>query len=333
MNSDPSTAMGRPGAARPRVRLDFCDFHPGFDKTNNFLYRVLAERFDVCLCDQPDFLIYDQFGDQHKLHTGVRIFFTGESTAPDYSVCDYSITCRDWEDPRHCRLPYYVTYGGPEPLIKAGERPEEILAAKTRFCAFVVSNHNRRKNRNRLEFFEKLSRYKKVDSGGRFRNNIGGPIPGWSAGKLNFLRAYKFNIAFENGAFPGYTTEKIYEAMRARCLPIYSGDPAVARDFNPRSFLNQADYPSAEALIEKVIELDRDDGKYLEYARQPFFHQDTPNEFFDPRRLLDFFERVFSTPITPNGQRKRFFRLGRWLMTRKNRRHAVVFVDGPGAAS
>lgn len=313
---------------KPRVLIDFCDFHPGFNKADNFFYNLLKDRFDLCICDQPDFLIYDLFGQQHKLHTGVRIFFTGESNAPDYSVCDYALTCHHLDDPRHCRLPFYVLYGGPEPLIRGGEKPEEILAGKSRFCSFVVSGHNRRKNGNRVRFFQKLSRYKKVDSGGRLLNNIGGPIPGWSAGKLEFLRAYKFNIAFENMSMPGYTTEKIYEAMHARCLPIYWGDPLVSQDFNPHSFLNRADFPSDEALIEKVIELDRDDAKYLEYARQPFFHQDKPNEYFDRERLLKFFERIFSTPITPNGQRMRFFSPGRWVMAKKYHRHTVTFLDG-----
>ncbi len=37
-----------------KIRLDFCDFWPGFQKTNNFFYNLLRERFDVEICDQPD---------------------------------------------------------------------------------------------------------------------------------------------------------------------------------------------------------------------------------------------------------------------------------------
>jgi hypothetical protein len=176
-----------------------------------------------------------------------------------------------------------------------------------------------------VEFFRRLSRYKRVDSGGKAFNNIGGPLPHWMA-KLEFLRTCKFNIAFENNSLPGYTTEKIVEAMQARCLPIYWGNPRIQEEFNPKSFLNYFDFPNEEALIDRIIELDRDDAKYLEVLRQPYFHNNQPNEFFSQKRLLDFFERILTTPIRPVSQRRRFFQLGRWLPTKLNRPHG----PGPG---
>ena len=85
---------------------------------------------------------------------------------------------------------------------------------------------------------------------------MGGPIPGGSRGKIDFLKPYKFNIAFENRSLPGYTTEKIFEPMLARCLPIYWGNPLINEEFNPRSLLNAADYHDDDALIGKVRELE-----------------------------------------------------------------------------
>jgi hypothetical protein len=136
---------------------------------------------------------------------------------------------------------------------------------------------------------------------------------------LEFLRPCKFNIAFENGSTPGYTTEKITDAMRAGCVPIYWGNPRIAEEFNPGSFLNYFDFPSEEALIEKIIELDQDDAKYMEYLRQPFFHNNQPNEFFSHKRLLDFFERIFTTPITPVSARRYPLQIDRWIPVLKNR--------------
>jgi len=239
---------------------------------------------------------------------------------PDFKVCDYALTCHYLDDARHLRLPLYVTYGEGWYLLKANDLPEELLKTKTKFCSFVVGNHHPRKNRNRVNFFHRLSKYKRIDSGGRYLNNIGGPIPGWSAGKVTFLRDYKFNIAFENASVPGYTTEKIFEAMHARCLPIYWGNPLVHKDFNPKSFLNYFDFPSEEALIEKVIELDQDDAKYLEYMRQPYFHDDQPNEFFSEDRLLAYFDKVFAGQIRPIAQRqKKLLSFGRWVLAKRNR--------------
>jgi hypothetical protein len=118
---------------------------------------------------------------------------------------------------------------------------------------------------------------------------------------------------------PGYTTEKIMDAMMVRSVPIYWGNPKIAEEFNPRSFLNYHDFPSEEALVEKIIELDRDDAKYMEYLRQPYFHNNQPNQFYDHQRLLDQFEKIFTTPITPVSARRYAWQLGRWIPVLKNR--------------
>jgi len=303
-----------------KVRLDFCDFWPGFRKTANFFYVLLRERFDVEICDQPDYLIYADPGQHmHRVHDCVKIYFSVESFGPDFRECDYAFTCRYLDDPRHLRLPYYVLSAHPPRLQKTEEEIAGLMATKSKFCCFVVSNAGRKKTQKRVEFFHRLSKYKKVDSGGAALNNIGYRIPDGVGPKWDFLRQYKFNIAFENSSVAGYTTEKLTEAMEARCLPIYWGNPRVAEEFNPKSFLNYFDFPSEEALIEKIIELDQDDAKYLEYLRQPCFHNNQPNAFYDRERLLNQFEKIFSTTITPVSRRRYWNQIGRWIPVKKNR--------------
>ncbi|MGD0260245.1 MAG: glycosyltransferase family 10 [Verrucomicrobiota bacterium] len=305
------------------IRIDFCDFGPGFVKTNNFFYNLLQSRFPVELCDQPDYLIYaDPLRHLHRVHNCVRIYFGIESYLPDWTECDYALTCHYLDDPRHLRLPYYALYGGPEALDIRQDNPEKVLASKTRFCAFVVGYADRQ-TRKRVDFFHRLSRYKRVDSAGKALNNVGGPLSPGPGSKVEFLRSCKFNIAFENASIPGYTTEKIYEAMMARSLPIYWGNPRIAEEFNPKSFLNYFDFPSEEALIQRIIELDQDDAKYLEVMRQPYFHNHQPNEFLSRERLLDFFEKIFTTNICPVSRRRPFFRLGRWIGLKRNKPHGL----------
>jgi hypothetical protein len=305
-----------------KVRLDFCDFWPGFPKANNFFYNILKSRFDLELTDQPEYVIYaDPGAHLHRLHNCVRIYFGIESFLPDWTECDYALTCHYLHDPRHLRLPYYAVTGHAPALVKGQEDPAQILAQKSKFCSFVVSSQHPRKNKNRAEFYHRLSRYKRVDSGGRFLNNIGGSIPGGPGGKVQFLRDCKFNIAFENASIPGYTTEKLFEALQARCIPIYWGSPRIQEEFNPKSFLNYLDFPSEEALIQRIIELDQHDDQYLEMLRQPCFHNNQPNEFFNLERLLDFFERIFTTRIRPVSRRRPFFRMGRWIALKRNKPH------------
>ncbi len=219
-----------------KIRIDFCDFAHNYSKTDNYLFKLLSERFAVEICDQPDFLFYSCYGYEHRLHSGVKIFYSWESDMPDYRECDYSLACVKVEDPRHLQWSHYPVYGEAAEIVKQNDDPLQILAAKKKFCSFVISGYNPRKNGKRVEFFRRLSKYKQVDSGGRKFNNIGGPIPGGPRGKINFLRQYKFNIAFENRSLAGYTTEKIFEPMVARCLPIYWGNPEIAAEFNRKVF-------------------------------------------------------------------------------------------------
>jgi hypothetical protein len=302
-----------------KVRLDFCDFGPGYRKTNNFFYNLLKEKFEVEICDCPDFLIFADIGQHaHRVQNCVKIYFCVEVFRPDFKSYDYAFTCHETGDPRNLRLPCYVHFATPQLLNKEGDNPEKILAGKTKFCCFLAGYADR-KTRVRNEFFHKLCQYKKVDSAGRALNNTGWRVPPGSGPKIEFLRPYKFNIAFENASVPGYTTEKIVEAMRARAMPIYWGNPGIAAEFNPKSFLNYFDFPSEEALIEKIIELDQDDAKYMEYLRQPYFHHNQPNEFFSCERLLNQFEKIFTTPITPVSARRYPLQIGRWIVVKKNR--------------
>jgi len=273
---------------KPRIKLAFADFWGQFDPAHNYFTRLLSARYDLELVDRDaDFLIYSCFGASHRRHRGTRIYFTGENTRPNFRQCDYAFSFDHCDRPEHFRLPLYGLYGDPHWLVKWPVDAEAILRAKTGFCNFVYSNP---RCKTRVKFFHKLSKYKRVDAGGRLLNNIGGPVKS----KLDFLRQYKFTIAFENSSHPGYTTEKIVEPMQAQSLPIYWGNPLVDRDFNPRSFVNYFDHGSLDDLVDRVVELDRNDDRYLEMVRQPWYHGNVVNEYVQSERVLAQFERIFA---------------------------------------
>jgi hypothetical protein len=115
--------------------------------------------------------------------------------------------------------------------------------------------------------------------------------------KVEFIKDYKFTIAFENTEYPGYTTEKLVQPMLAYSLPIYCGNPLVDRDFNTKSFLNYSDFPSEENLIERIIEIDQNDALYKDYLQQPYYHNNRVNEFVDPENILQQFENIFCQRI------------------------------------
>lgn len=306
---------------RQRIKLDFADFWPGFVKTDNFFTNHLARRFDVEISSDPDFLIFSCYGRSFRRYDGVRIFYTGENRAADFSECDFAFTFDYLDHPDHFRLPHWVVRHRPEDFVKPQVDPAALLAAKRGFCSFVVSNPVG-KTRNR--FFEKLSRYKQVDSGGRFRNNVGGPV----ADKLAFTARYKFNIAFENSSFPGYTTEKLVDPLIVHSVPLYWGDPLASRDFNPDCFVSCHDFRNEDELIERIVELDRDDDAYMRTLAAPWFPGGQVPEFVAPEWLLDRFELIFragrrpvaSLPPTPRLLSQRF---AGWWARRERRKGRV----------
>jgi hypothetical protein len=272
------------------LRIDFCDFWPDFDKSNNFFFKLLTRYFDVQIVPNPDFLFFSNYGTANQSYQCVKIFYTGESTPPDYLQCDYSMSFELEENDRNLRLPLYFLYGDVKEILSPKRPYSELRKQHTGFCNMVVSNGNSKK---RIEFFHKLNTYKKVDSGGRFLNNIGGPV----ADKKKFISGYKFTFAFENTIHPGYTTEKIFEPMFCGSMPIYWGNPLVNLDFNTRSFIYWNDYGSDEAVIDRIIELDQNDDLYEEVYLEPFFTDNKPNMYCDEQRVLNFLIKIFSSPI------------------------------------
>jgi len=304
---------------KPLLKVDFVDF--GFiNKCNNFFVDLLSMNYSVMIADKPDLLFYSDTGNSelHRLYNCKKIFWTGESTEPDFSVCDYSLAPLEIDNPRHCRLPYYVVGCGcnAENLIKAPGEAEAILRQNRHGCSAVISNIGKRAQ-YRTSFFKKLHRHISVYSGGRGLNNIGGPIPPGGYSKHEFLCKYRFNLSFENRCVPGYTTEKIVEAMWARSIPLYWGEPNIGREFNKKSFINVQDFSSEEECFRRIVEIETDDSAYLEMLSEPFFHDNKPNDFFDLKRYADFLHHAVEENITPKCRSRKLMIFGRWRLAKR----------------
>jgi len=255
------------------LKLNFSDFDPNhrFYKRDNYFTHLLSKQYEVEISEDPDLLIYSNYGKDFQQFRCSRIFFTVENLRPNYRECDFSFSFDLDPSPKHFRLPSYCFYGDPYPFYGYPDNltrhidVEQLISEKKKFCCFVVSNPY---NKIRNHFFYELSKYKKIDSGGRFLNNIGSIV----TNKAAFLGEYKFVIAFENESYPGYTTEKIFEAMQVNTLPIYWGNPLINREFNPKSFINCHEYLNFHQVIEQIIRIDQDKALYADYLKEPYFY-------------------------------------------------------------
>ena len=121
---------------RPHVRIGFAGFWDDFDPRDNFLTRIIARRYDLSICDRPDFLIHSCIGRKrhdHLAHDCVRIFYTGENVAADWLSTDWAFTFEHDPHPRHFRLPHWPFRVDPPDLVKPADfDPDRVLAEQTR---------------------------------------------------------------------------------------------------------------------------------------------------------------------------------------------------------
>lgn len=284
-----------------QIRLGFADT---FTTAENFFIKALEQRFRIIRDDDnPEYLIYGEgvYGQSHRrFGTEVtKVFYTGENVRARWNECQFAMTFDHENSGRHYRLPLYVidmwgavteNWTDDYYQLVGLEYDYEYQYDVRGFCSFVVSNPNQ-EMRNRAFHF--ISEYKQVMSGGPHLNNIDYVLPRDKLEyKLKFLDSYRFNICFENGSYPGYVTEKLYNALQVKTMPIYWGSSTVHRDFNPRAFINAADHGDFNGLVNYVQHLDSPSGKkeYLDIIEQPAFKNDVPNEFTSMNNLCDWWE-------------------------------------------
>lgn len=272
------------------IKIYFTDFWKNFPIDNNIFTETLQKYYQVIIDPvQPDYLFFSSFGHRHyQYKNSIKIYFTGENNVPDFNLCDYGLGSSHltFED-RYFRLPLYVLSKGFTNLFSEKNIP--IQAAERIFCNFVFSNA-RAADPVRKEFFERLSNYKPVDSGGQYLNNIGWPV----TDKLDFIKKYKFTIAFENSSLSGYTTEKLIDPMLAGSIPIYWGNPSVDQDFNTDSFVWVKNKYTIDQAIEEIIYLDSDDDAYLRKLRNQWICR-PDNEW--PDKLSAFLRSIMDRPL------------------------------------
>ncbi len=275
-----------------KVRIAFVDSWEAKHPEGGLIYRLLKTKYDVELSDKPDYLFVGNLGEKHRKYSNcIKIECCGENVVPDFNAVDYAIgfdylTFGD----RYQRIPLYAFYSEYEALLCERTFNDAKLLSRD-FCSFVVSNGGG--NPLRKDFFEALSKYKKVSSGGRYLNNI--ELPEGVKDKCEFCSGFKFNIAFENSDSLGYTTEKIIQPLAWKVVPIYWGNPLIKKEINEHCFIHLQGYENMEEVIEQIIFLDQNDDEYLKVLKQDCF---VSSEQYNYKRILmDFLDHIISQPI------------------------------------
>ncbi|NHB26637.1 fucosyltransferase, partial [Helicobacter pylori] len=250
-----------------------------------------------------------------------RVFYTGENEAPNFNLFDYAIGFDELNfNDRYLRMPLYYAYlhykaeivndtTSPyklkadslyilkKPSHKFKENHPHLCALinnesdplKRGFASFVASNANAPV---RNAFYEALNSIEPVASGGSVKNTLGYNVKN----KNEFLSQYKFNLCFENSQGYGYVTEKILDAYFSHTIPIYWGSPSVAKDFNPKSFVNVCDFNNFDEAIDYIRYLHTHQNAYLDMLYEnPLNTIDGKAGFYQDlsfEKILDFFKTI-----------------------------------------
>ncbi|WP_120868656.1 glycosyltransferase family 10 domain-containing protein [Helicobacter pylori] len=292
------------------------------------LHFILSQRYKITLHQNPnepsDLVFGSPIGSARKIlsyQNTKRVFYTGENEVPNFNLFDYAIGFDElnFRD-RYLRMPLYYDrlhhkaesvndttapykiksdslYTLKKPSHHFKENHPNLCAVvnnesdplKRGFASFVASNPNAPK---RNAFYDALNAIEPVTGGGSVRNTLGYNVKN----KSEFLSQYKFNLCFENTQGYGYVTEKIIDAYFSHTIPIYWGSPSVAKDFNPKSFVNVCDFKDFDEAIDYVRYLHTHPNAYLDMLYEnPLNEIDGKAVFYQNlsfKKILDFFKTI-----------------------------------------
>ena len=212
-----------------------------------------------------------------------HMWFTGENLRPPVGTWDGYFTYDvDSLGGRNAYLPLWWhsvgIFGRPESRFTAG-MPSWQAMVKSRVldemppkfaCAFINNPEPMR-----FHAIRALSEVGQVDI---FGSAVGRPVPDKGA----TARDYRFVLCFENDVYPGYVTEKPFEAWAAGAVPLWRGsDPAGY--LNPSAILNAVNHPDLAALTDAVASIDADPAAWAAMASEPIL---TREPDLEPARAL-----------------------------------------------
>jgi hypothetical protein len=273
-----------------RLNIKITNFWPTAfqgDFFNYFLHEAFESNFSyVDSIEESDIVFTSVFGDELSPQNKT-IGFIGENIRPNFSKWAYALSFDedDWSGKNHMLPLWYQrikwpgfeyinmregvnneTHGFEELIsIDALISPRPPLSALTelKFCAAIWGNPEAL----RTNLFDLISSYKNIDGyGNAFRNPL-------YKSKLHVLKEYKFSLCPENSIYPGYITEKLFDAWAGGTLPIYSGQFSKdSKIVNNKAFINYQDFLNSSELIKKIKYLDEHLESYNAVYSQPLLN-------------------------------------------------------------
>jgi hypothetical protein len=291
------------------MKIAYNGFWGNFNVNNNwfnFMFREYYNNETIEFSDDlenADIVLSTVFGPRlYENNKAIRLFYSGESYLRGMESDEILLAGPNDFKPEkgYFRLPHWMIninfwpnkfapFNHPGEVFTSIEVVKDFCRPATeneikgrlnrnKFCAVFSGNFSadlRKDVANVLEDIAPVDKY-----GCAFNNQYNGD-------KIKKLKEYRFNLCFENTICNGYVTEKLPQAKFAGCIPLYWGDKASAQDFNPKCFLNWADYNSLNDFIEEIEIINSSEETMSQLFAEPLF-----NEMPTLEPLYVFFDKV-----------------------------------------
>lgn len=137
---------------------------------------------------------------------------------------------------------------------------------------------------SRLGFVEALASRNQIDVFGPGWENMGNLPREWAhrlsryrtifrgrcVNKFEVVRNYRFTVAYENTAYPGYITEKLIDGLVAAAVPVYCGAPDIADQVPDAVFINVRALGTREAVFDRMQKLTESEAAEMLAAGRTF---------------------------------------------------------------
>ena len=257
----------------------------------HYLPHFIADRMKM-QCERGKIACFNTYSLSTILHyhrAPIKLFITQESThvvgsrwyqfedvwlkEPSLSLTlgyDYAI------HPKYMRFPYWLEHVFPCDITQ-----DQLVAfvdehnyskdntKRIKDCAFIC-----RKDYfgDRAQLADLVAQIMPMSYPSDFRHNDDDMRGKFSDDKIAYLRQFKFNLCPENSNSRGYVTEKVFEAIKAGCVPIYWGNEGYPEPdiLNPKAivYLDKDNPEEGLALLRKLYD---NPNFYAEFASQPRF--------------------------------------------------------------
>jgi alpha(1,3/1,4) fucosyltransferase len=209
---------------------------------------------------------------KYPLNKRILLLMEPPTTWPDYYDQIYHeyfgkifITIDDYVDNKK----YFKLYF-PQPTLQMGKL---VPLNDKKLCTLIAtdksSNHELElysERRKAIAFFEKKAPQEFDLYGYNWNKTEFSSYRGKLDSKHNTLRKYAFCICYENMRnVNGYISEKIFDAFKAGCVPVYWGASNITNFVPASCFIDKRNFESYEILYEFLKEMPED--TYNEYLR------------------------------------------------------------------